>query len=164
MLGKNGRLDPATPYTCVPGEAPGGGARAVNNFATKAQLVSVAENNDDRGVELKERFDALGISYREWDERTGIDRQTLSRAFQGRSQDSTYTAIDAELTRLERHVRGIPEDAPTPEEDYVEFTAEGNFGVRVVVRGPVRNMDALREAVSKLIEDMKTDNPGHSDI
>lgn len=44
-----------------------------------------------------------------------------------------------------------------PSEDLVEFTVEGNFGVRAVVKGPVRDMDALQAAVSKLIAGMQTD-------
>lgn len=42
-----------------------------------------------------------------------------------------------------------------PEDDLVEFAVEGNFGVRAVVKGPIRNMDALQEAVSKLIAGMQ---------
>lgn len=44
-----------------------------------------------------------------------------------------------------------------PEDDLVEFTVEGNFGVRAVVKGPVRDMDAMQAAVSKLISGMQVD-------
>lgn len=52
----------------------------------------------------------------------------------------------------------LPEGARhlgNPDDDMVEFTVEGNFGVRAVVKGPVRDMDALQTAVSKLIGDMQ---------
>lgn len=54
----------------------------------------------------------------------------------------------------------IPEGARQvgdPEDDLVEFTVEGNFGVRAVVRGPVRDMEALQAAVSKLISGMQVE-------
>lgn len=46
-----------------------------------------------------------------------------------------------------------------PSDDLVEFSVEGNFGVRAVVKGPVRDIEALREAVAKLIADMNRDAP-----
>jgi DNA-binding XRE family transcriptional regulator len=44
-----------------------------------------------------------------------------------------------------------------PNDDLVEFTVEGNFGVRAVVKGPVRDMDAMQAAVSKLISGMQVE-------
>lgn len=44
-----------------------------------------------------------------------------------------------------------------PEDDLVEFTVVGNFGVRAVVKGPIRNLDALQASVSKLIAGMQVD-------
>lgn len=44
-----------------------------------------------------------------------------------------------------------------PGDDLVEFVVEGNFGVRAVVKGPVRDMDALQAAVSKLIAGMQVE-------
>lgn len=44
-----------------------------------------------------------------------------------------------------------------PSDDLVEFVIEGNFGVRAVVKGPLRDMDELQAAVSKLIVGMQID-------
>lgn len=44
-----------------------------------------------------------------------------------------------------------------PADDLVEFQIAGNFGVTAVVKGPVRDLDALQEAVSKLIAGMQAD-------
>ena len=45
----------------------------------------------------------------------------------------------------------------------MEFTIEGNFGVRAVVKGPVKDMDELQRAVAKLVREMR--NPeADSDI
>lgn len=54
----------------------------------------------------------------------------------------------------------LPEGARSigvPNDDLVEFTVEGNFGVRAVVKGPIRDMDALQDAVARLISDMQLD-------
>lgn len=44
-----------------------------------------------------------------------------------------------------------------PSEGLVAFEIFGNFGVRAVVKGPVRDLDALQAAVSKLIAGMQID-------
>lgn len=116
--------------------------------------------SDERGEEIQQRLDALGISDREFYKRTGIDRKTLNRAIAGEgTRASTYIAIDAALTRLESMVgkRGAVEHP----DDFVEFTVEGNFGVRAVVRGPVKDMDELQRAVSKLVREMRGDESGN---
>lgn len=41
-------------------------------------------------------------------------------------------------------------------DDLVEFTIEGNFGVKAVVKGPIRDIDALQAAVSRLVAGMQT--------
>lgn len=44
-----------------------------------------------------------------------------------------------------------------PENELVEFRVSGAFGVQAVVRGPIRDIDALQAAVSKLIAGMRVD-------
>lgn len=110
-----------------------------------------------RGAEIQRRLDELGISDREWHEQTGIDRKTLRRAVEGqeRVRPSTYAAIEAALDRLEAQVAGpTPKPIGDPGDDLVEFTITGNFGVRAVVKGPVRDMDELLAAVDKLMGKM----------
>jgi hypothetical protein len=114
-------------------------------------------DDDERGTRIQERLDALGIADREFHARTGIDRKTLRRAVANDPgvRHSTYMAINAALDKMEAAVRGIPVQRQDPGADYVEFTVEGNFGVRAVVKGPVKDMDELQRAVAKLIRDMK---------
>lgn len=116
----------------------------------------------ERGERIKERLDDLGISDREWYAKTGIDRKTLHRAISGApgTRASTYLAIETALDELERKVQGKPHRAAS--DDYVEFTVEGNFGVRAVVRGPVKDMDELQRAVAKLVREMRGDDSGNS--
>ena len=118
----------------------------------------------ERGREIGRRFEALEIGDREWHKRTGIDRKTLHRAIEGLPtvRASTYEAIESHLDKLEARLRGVtppPAEEKKIGEDYVEFTVEGNFGVRAVVRGPVENIAELQKAVDALIRDMR-ENPG----
>ena len=115
----------------------------------------------DRGAQIKERLDRLGISDREFYAQTGIDRKTLNRAIAGAAgvRGSTYMAIEAALEKIEARVLGAPVAHPQVGEDYVEFTVEGNFGVRAVVKGPVKDMDELQKAVARLVREMRGDDP-----
>lgn len=127
--------------------------------ADRAESPGVTSDSDDeRGAEIQRRLDALGISDREFYEKTGIDRKTLKRAIAGTpgTRASTYIAISAALDRLERMVHG--DAAGRPDSDYVEFTVEGNFGVRAVVKGPVKDMDELQRAVARLVREMRQED------
>lgn len=65
---------------------------------------------------------------------------------------------------------GEPEPAPPPPlpagvkplgdptDELVEFRVSGAFGVQAVVRGPIRDIDALQAAVSKLIAGMRIED------
>lgn len=109
---------------------------------------------DERGAQIQRRLDDLGITDREFYARTGIDRKTLRRAVAGEegTRASTYMAINAALDKIEAMVEGPELD---PAADFVEFTVEGNFGVRAVVKGPVKDMDELQKAVSRLVREMR---------
>lgn len=121
----------------------------------------VVASETGRGDEIQRRIDELGISDREFHDKTGIDRKTLRRAIDGepRVRASTYAAIEAALDRLEAHVAGVPDVHPVgdPADDMIEFIIEGNLGVRAVVKGPVRDIGALEAAVAKLVRDMQSE-------
>ena len=69
----------------------------------------------ERAAKIQERLDALGISDREFQERTAINRKVLRRAANGESvRGTSYTAIETWLTRLERENAMGPE-TPTAE-------------------------------------------------
>lgn len=113
-----------------------------------------------RGAAIDERLKALGVSDREFEDQTGINRKTLRRAAANdeKVRASTYAAIEAALDKLERRASpdlGQPRSIGDAGDDLVEFTIEGNFGVRAVVKGPIRDMEALQAAVAKLVRDMQ---------
>jgi hypothetical protein len=122
-------------------------------------VTSSGGDSSDRGAAISRRFEMLGISDREWHTITGIDRKTLHRAISNYpgTRNSTYDAIEANLDKLEAAVSGEPTTARPigdPADDLVEISVEGNFGVRAVVKGPVRDIDALRQVARELIADM----------
>jgi len=115
---------------------------------------------------VKTRRRRLGYNITDLATEAGISRDTLSDLEAGnkRPHPDTVAKVLEALDRLEHEV-GM--DAPPlpagarqigdPAEGLVEFTVEGNFGVRAVVKGPIRDLDALQEAVGKLIAGMQAE-------
>jgi hypothetical protein len=130
------------------------GREPMHALASQAQSAFVT---DERGAEIQRRLAELGITDREFYAKTGIDRKTLRRAVAGEegTRASTYMAINAALDKIEAVVRGVEMD---PSADFVEFTVEGNFGVRAVVKGPVKDMEELQKAVSRLVREMRSND------
>lgn len=122
---------------------------------------SAPVGNAARAEKIQNRLQVLGISDREFAERTGLDRKALRRAANGEPvREVTYTAIESWLTRLEREA-GI--SAPLPEGfEYVGNPAErfisvevGEGDARVVFKGSVEDADVLREQALKLVEETR---------
>lgn len=112
---------------------------------------------EDMGASIRQRREALGMSISRLAIEARVDRGRVSALESGDPSVTSRTigAIEAALSRLETEM-GM--DLPsTVGDDMVEFRVSGNFGVDVVVRGPVRNMAALEEQVAKLIREMKND-------
>lgn len=134
----------------------------MNGLARRADLPTMtsADDGETTGQEIQRRFDALGFSDREWHRKTGIDRKTLNRAMADdpKVRNATYTAILSELGKWEAVNAGkavaVARPVGDPADDLMEISVEGNFGVRVVVKGAVRNADALHEFVRVTIADM----------
>jgi len=128
--------------------------------------VSVGVVNDARAVgdEIRERRVRLGMTVKDLAARAQVDRGRLSAIEDGtaNARPSTIGAIEAALDQIEQEMGmndpGTMSAVGDPGGDLVEFTIEGNFGVRAVVKGPVRDMDALREAVAQIVREMKGPN------
>lgn len=114
---------------------------------------------NQRGADIQRRLTALNLSDRDFERRTGVERKTLRRAIDegDRTRESTWRSIETALDRLEARFRGEPTVAPEPAEtDLVSFELSGDFGVHVVVKGPVRDRVALEESVARLIREMRS--------
>lgn len=93
----------------------------------------------------------------------GVDRGRLSALEKGDPSVTSRTVgvIESTLSRLETEI-GM--DLPsTVGDDMVEFRVSGNFGVDVVVRGPIANAAILEEQVAKLLREMKRGTASNED-
>ena len=119
-------------------------------------VTTSAGDSSDRGSAIAARIEALGISDREWHERTGIDRKTLNRAIRNEpgTRPSTYTAIEAELDRLEARNAGSAVTAPAQEiaPGVVRVEVQGVYGAKALVfQAPVENIDVLEQMVDRIM-------------
>lgn len=137
------------------------------NQAVERRTVELVEDPSDavgRGQKVRERRVRLGMSGRELATVAGIDRGRLAKIEKGDPsvRDTTVGPVLAALDRLEHEMSmDLPEGASLvgdPEHGLVMFEVEDTAGAnvrRVVVRGPVQDMDELREQVSKLLADFR---------
>lgn len=108
----------------------------------------------------------LGLSVADLTRRAGISVDTVRKILNGQEGQATKVrAVDDALTRAAQEA-GIDAAIVTPrprldgrahelaEDNLMEFEVGGNFGVSVVVRGPVANHAELEDAVLKLIQGM----------
>lgn len=112
----------------------------------------------DLGARIKERRVAIGMSVKGLAEQAKVDRGRLAALENGDPtvRETTVGAVESALTRLE-HEMGMNDIAPASEaESMVEFRVTGNFGVDVVVKGPIGDMAAMEESVGRLVAKMQT--------
>jgi transcriptional regulator with XRE-family HTH domain len=115
--------------------------------------------NTGRAESIRARRVSLGISAKELALRAGVDRGTLAALEAGdeRVRDSTFGAVERALDVLEQEI-GVEAFANSGNSnDTVEFRVSGDFGVDVVVKGPVRDMDALEASVSRLLDRLRAE-------
>lgn len=111
--------------------------------------------DETTGQEITRRRTALGMSVVALSEESGIYRDTVAKieADAPGVRASSIGAVRSALDRLEEEV-GM--DLPGQvNEGLVEFRLSGNFGVDVVVSGPVRDLPALEKSVEKLVREMR---------
>lgn len=113
-----------------------------------------------RADRIRERRVRLGISVKALALRAGVDRGTLAALEAGdeRVRDSTYGTVERALDSLEQEM-GVD---PSGVGDLVEFRVSGDFGVDVVVKGPVRDMAAMEESVARLLARIQSGREGGS--
>lgn len=116
---------------------------------------------ETRGQEISRRMRRLGLNQSEFSEESKVDRGAIGRALRDdpRTSEQTYARLEGCLERLEHEVGyGGPDVVLSTEQGLMEFEVTGDFGVRVVVKGPVANAEELEASVARLIRDIRT-NP-----
>jgi transcriptional regulator with XRE-family HTH domain len=118
----------------------------MNTPTDEAGLASVIDDKS-RGQEVKQRRLRHGIkSLRELAAKSGISREAVTAAEEGTASDATYERIHAWFDRFEEEIGDDGDDGGV-----VEFRIAGNFGVDVIVKGPVANIAEIEAAVQSLI-------------
>lgn len=115
--------------------------------------------SEQTGERIQQRRARLGMSVRELATRAGVDRGRLAALEKGEGQAraTTIALVETALDQLEAEMGYDESDKiATEDESVVEFRVTGNFGVDVVVRGPVRDMAALEDSVGRLIARMSS--------
>ena len=85
--------------------------------------------------------------------RSGVSRSATSAAEHGEGAKGTYERLEAWLSEQER---GEGEPSATGLEQ-IEFTVEGDFGVKVTVKGPIQDRAALQESVAEIIKSIRAE-------
>lgn len=117
--------------------------------------------NDAAGANIQRRRLAMGLSVSKLAAEAKVDRGRLAALEAGdpKVRPSTIGAVESALERLETEM-GM--NAPSAlDTDYVEFRIP-ELG-DMVVRGPVRDLDALQKAVARLLREMRGDTPNEDD-
>ena len=118
----------------------------------RVELVS----SDDAGARIRQRRAALGMTVKALAERAGVDRGRLAAIEDGATaREATLGAIERALSDLEQETSG-----PYDEGGMVTFRLSGNFGVDVVVSGPVTSMRELEQSVERLLQKMGKSEQG----
>lgn len=122
----------------------------------REQLLPVSETKDVRGVgeragrgeRLRLRRLSLGIkSVRELQQRSGLSREAITSAEAGTASPATYERLDVWFARHESGSASEPAALSTAQ---VEFEVHGDEGLRVVVRGPMAEVEELERSVARI--------------
>jgi transcriptional regulator with XRE-family HTH domain len=121
----------------------------------RAQSADVA----DEGNRIRERRLRLGVPKLELARLADVDRGTLANIEAGgHYRRESFQSVSDALSRLEEEA-GVDAQplqvAPTSEPGIVEFTVEGDFGVKVVVRGPIANVEDLEQSVARIVSSIR---------
>lgn len=113
-------------------------------------------SNGTVGDRIRQRREAMGWDIKALAKLANVDRGQLAKIERGEHipRGATLGAIERALDEIEKET-GHDE----PDAGLVTFRLSGNFGVDVVVQGPVSNIEELEESVARLVRTMKKDEP-----
>lgn len=124
----------------------------------QVMAVGLGDVADELGGQLRDRRLRLGMSVRDLATEAHVDRGRLAALEAGEHvRDTTLAKVRSALDRLEEEI-GMELDDRDGNGREVEFRVRGNFGVDVVVRGPVEDIAALEASVARLVGKMQQEN------
>lgn len=92
---------------------------------------------------------------RQFADASGVSREAITAAEAGNASEGTYQRLEAWLDAFDEETGHDLPEPPGP----VRFRLTGNFGVEVIVEGPVENISELEESVERLIRHMGDNGP-----
>lgn len=119
----------------------------------------------DEGKRITTRRERLKLNKSDLAREAGVHRDTVTDLEAGKGfQAATLAKVDEALARLEEEA-GLTATPRQSNPAVVEFEVSGDFGVRVVVRGPISDAEALERSVERLVRNIRAeqtddDRPG----
>ena len=115
--------------------------------------------DDSPAAQIAARRTRLGMTVSALAKESGVDRGSISKIEKlGQGRDSTIGAIVEALDRLEHEMgMDLPAASSLAAEGLVEFEIAGNFGVSVIMKGPVSNLAEMEAAAARLVERMQAE-------
>lgn len=128
--------------------------------SAEALGLALVDDNAETGRRIRERRLALRMTVKDLAARAGVDRGRLAKLEAGDSavRATTIRAVVDALTEVEQLTGDLPREQRNDDEGVVEFRVTGNFGVDVVVKGPVRDLPALEESVNRILSRMQRES------
>lgn len=110
-----------------------------------------------RGAQIRRRREALGLSTYEFAERAGMSRTTLGKIEDDDEtvKESKYRDAERALDSVEYEVSG-PYDRANEGDELVEYRLTGDFGVSLIVKGPISQRGELEASVARLLREMRS--------
>lgn len=127
-----------------------------------AERLGAVTTTDPRGKLVERRMQDLGMGPTELAKEASVSRALVYRVIGDRDgvSENSYQRIEKALDRLEAEFGpGGPDAMLSTEQGLVEFEVTGDFGVRVVVKGPVSDANELEAAVARLVRDIRDRPP-----
>lgn len=106
-----------------------------------------------RGAELRRRRETAGMTLVDLAGETGLARQTIARAEDGQGSRATYRQLETWFNRFDEETGA---NAPGASAGLIEFEVTGDFGVRVVVRGPIGSAEELERSVARIVRNIRS--------
>jgi hypothetical protein len=131
---------------------------AKTDFADTLTVVNDQEQKiSDRLAALAARREEMGVPIGRLAKQAGY--KTSQSWYDLMAKDRPVTTLEKferALDYIEEHAHEAEQVAATSTpEGMMEFEVTGDFGVRVIVRGPVSNADELERAAAKILRDMR---------